>query len=309
MRNYKILILSLFIIILFYTNNIEAAGGYAGGFLRLGVGTRALAMGGAGSALLQGSASNYWNPAMLSRFRGRYFGSDSRFMSLDRKQHFISYNGRLGEKGGLGISWLQYDVDNIDGRDYNGNPTEELKDREQAILFSFGLSPHPLLGIGINAKWLQHTLVEQTATGFSFDIAWYTRLTSLWSFGIVLQDIGGSSFKWEVGDLWDKQIMKEDKIPMVLRAAWGWHFADERLLLCGELRKRSDNGDLTKHLGLEMVLDYQLIARCGYDNGTLTFGFGMLRDTPLGILSLDYAYLEDAFDIRPSHNFGLSTHF
>jgi len=65
---------------------------YAGEFMAIGVGGKALAMGGAQVALVNDVTSGYWNPAGLAKLDYPQF-------SLMHEEHFgdlVNYNRRLG---------------------------------------------------------------------------------------------------------------------------------------------------------------------------------------------------------------------
>ena len=98
---------------------------YTADFLTLGVGARALAMGGAGTALSDNAYAPYWNPAglgQLTRYEVSFMHST---LNGEDAYDFVSFvvplanhNSRdkrhpLKNRGAIGVSWLRVGVDDI----------------------------------------------------------------------------------------------------------------------------------------------------------------------------------------------------
>ena len=86
---------------------------YAADFLTLGVGARALAMGGAGTALSDNAYAPYWNSAglgQLTRYEVSFMHST---LNGEDAYDFVSYIHPLKKRGAIGISWLRVGVDDI----------------------------------------------------------------------------------------------------------------------------------------------------------------------------------------------------
>ena len=86
---------------------------YTADFLTLGVGARALAMGGAGTALSDNAYAAYWNPAglgQLTRYEVSFMHST---LNGQDAYDFVSYIHPLKNRGAIGVSWLRVGVDDI----------------------------------------------------------------------------------------------------------------------------------------------------------------------------------------------------
>ncbi len=86
---------------------------YTADFLTLGVGARALAMGGAGTALSDNAYAPYWNPAglgQLTRYEVSFMHST---LNGEDAYDFVSYIHPLKKRGAIGVSWLRVGVDDI----------------------------------------------------------------------------------------------------------------------------------------------------------------------------------------------------
>ena len=86
------LTISLLIILCFsLTYAATGDGGYAAAFSRMGLGARALGMGGAFVAVADDGFASSFNPAGLVQLKRPIFSASYRFMSLDRKLSYVSY--------------------------------------------------------------------------------------------------------------------------------------------------------------------------------------------------------------------------
>ena len=86
---------------------------YTADFLTLGVGARALAMGGAGTAVSDNAYAPYWNAAGLGGLQRYEISFMHSTLNGEDAYDFVSYIHPLKERGALGISWLRVGVDDI----------------------------------------------------------------------------------------------------------------------------------------------------------------------------------------------------
>ncbi len=87
---------------------------YAGSFLELGIGARAMAMGGAYVAIANDGSAFYWNPAGASTvLRQELFGMyASLFKSLER-QHHIGFTKPLYGGAAFSLNWIRLGISDI----------------------------------------------------------------------------------------------------------------------------------------------------------------------------------------------------
>lgn len=279
----------------------EGSGGQAGAFLRMGVGARAVAMGGAFTAIADDATATYWNPAGLGQLKSHQLGAMYSLMSLDRTHNFVSYAHPIGSAGTFGISWINFGVSKIDGRDSYGNPTGDFSNSEMAFMLSYGKSFANTFYIGGSAKYLVHSLADNKASGFGFDVGALLNISDVISIGAVIQDMGSSI-------TWDTFSEHEDTFPTQIRLGAAVSPKLVPIKLAGEIEKNSEQ-EAKYHSGVEYWPLTMLAIRGGYSSKGLTAG-GSVR-VPAGMLKLqaDYAFATDKLDEEAVHKVSLMIEF
>ena len=131
-------------------------------------------------------------------------------MSLDRRQVAISYTQHLSENGGgVGFALIHLGVDNIDGRNINGQRTGSLSDSENAILLSFSPDIHARISVGLTMKLLVYRLGGQSAKGFGGDIGFIARPIDPLSVGFIFRDVG-TRITWDTAGLFSRNVQRSE---------------------------------------------------------------------------------------------------
>lgn len=165
-------------------------GKYAGEFLALGVGGRALSMGNAQVAIANDVTSGYWNPAGLARMNYPQ-------VALMHEEHFgnlVNYNYAAvaipyGNDMSFGVSMTRSSIDGIpDTRnalyDANGDgildlrtgdrldytKISEFSNSDWAFYLTFAKRQSDNFYWGANVKIIRRDLAEYGATGIGFDL-------------------------------------------------------------------------------------------------------------------------------------------
>ncbi|NTV45353.1 MAG: hypothetical protein HGB11_02230 [Chlorobiales bacterium] len=198
--------------------------GAAAPYARMGFSARGIALGNAGTAvMLDGELHPYYNPALLG-FAEFYTGITSySYMPLDRKLNFVSITGKIGPDAGIGFSWINSGVSDIDGRDSDGNSTGMFSTSENLFMLSFANRFDENLSLGINMRGYLANLYKGVSNSFSvgFDLGAAYRFTpdslSTISFGVVLADIA-SKYEWDTTPIYNEQgSLTTDKLPLSIR--------------------------------------------------------------------------------------------
>jgi hypothetical protein len=308
MTRYKILLLFIIMpqaVIL----ASDGDGGYAGAFLRMGLGARAKAMGDALTALPEGAAAGFYNPALLPHLRERQLMVSFGFLPLDRSMDFIGYAQSLQPKAkegakqkplraGFALGWVRAGVDKIDGRDSAGNQIGYFSNSEHAFFLSFALSPSPIFSLGISGKVLYNRFpkIAQddaaiTSQGFGIDVGAFLTPVSNLMIGAVIRD-NMSKYTWNTDKLWERGTSTTYKFPKILRTAIAYRIPQQWLLLAVDYETSKEQNP-RYHCGAEFSYRNIGAIRMGLDDGNPTFGIGLYSRLFDRNLTLSYAFITE----------------
>ena len=320
---------------------------YAGAFMENGGGARALAMGGAFTAVADDPSATFWNPAGLGNLpqRAILVMHAERFGDLIDRD-FAAYTQPVtwtlfgGSSAGVGVSVIRLGVADIpftdhlrDQLDTNGDgevDDAELRglldlqdqirfksDQELALLVSYGED----LGnwrIGGSLKFIRQSVGDFSSLGIGADVALLR--PGIWrhlDFGVKFQDLTTTYLSWSTG-------RNEQISPAVVPGlAWRQDLPrwDMDFTLAGSMETRFEHrGDADQyssgslsansHVGLEVGFSRKVYLRTGFDSG---WGSGDLTAGAgfrLDPLTVDYAYAGDSLDIdEVTHRISVSFSF
>ncbi|GAB4140364.1 MAG: hypothetical protein Fur0015_10670 [Ignavibacteriales bacterium] len=217
----KILLFALVCFISGQTFSQTVIAKYAGEFMAIGVGGKALAMGGAQVALVNDVTAGYWNPAGLAKLDYPQF-------SLMHEEHFgdlVNYNYAAaalpyGNDMTFGISAIRLGVDGIpdtrkaliDARtgeiitDINNpfaridpNKVKEFNNSDWAFYGSFAKRQSENFYWGANIKIISRSIAEESAFGIGFDIGALYMPDERLTFGANIMDVTTTLVAWSTG--------------------------------------------------------------------------------------------------------------
>jgi len=289
-------------------------GKYAGEFLSLGVGGRALGMGGAHVAVAEDVTSGYWNPAGLAKMNYPQ-------ISLMHEEHFgslVNYNYAAvaipyGSDMSFGISAIRLSIDGIpDTRDalidrQTGqqitDPTNvnwgldyskitEFSNTDWAFFLSFAKRHSDNFYWGANVKFIRRDIAEFGATGIGFDVgALYMPYENL-TLGANLMDLTTTLLAWDTGR--NELISPTAKLgaSYLLNILWGKFTPAIDFDVRFENRQSASNFNLgpvsfDTRLGMEYSYKNIIAIRGGYnDVKQFTIGAGVKFPK----LNIDYTF-------------------
>jgi hypothetical protein len=289
-------------------------GKYAGEFMTIGVGGRALGMGGAAVATSEDVTAGYWNPAGLARImypqatlmHAELFGNLS-------NHDYAAVAVPFGPDASLGLSVIRLGVDDIPntqnaGVDASGNLTYDpaqfsridpsrvtyFSAADWAFLLTYARSASSDFSYGANVKVLRESLGDHGATGFGVDVGALYRMNEFLAFGANLQDATTTLLAWDTG-------RKELVAPTLKIGAAGFLPAlGGRFTPAVDFDVRFENRryasmihlggvSIDVHSGLEYQFKNVVFLRAGYsDVKQPTFGAGL----HLPKLSIDYSFVK-----------------
>lgn len=194
-------------------------GKYSGEFLSLGVGGRALGMGGAHVAVAEDVTSGYWNPAGLARMNYPQ-------ISLMHEEHFgslVNYNYAAvaipyGPDMSFAVSAIRLSIDGIpDTRDalidrqtgeQISDPTNvnwgldyskitEFSNTDWAFFLSFAKKQSDNFYWGANVKFIRRDIAEFGATGIGFDVGAIYMPYDNFTVGANIMDVTTTFLVWD----------------------------------------------------------------------------------------------------------------
>ena len=305
---------------LFPINAHSDDGILAGAFLRMGIGARAMGMGGAFTAIADGPEASYYNPGQLPFINDHQLMASYRFLSLDRNFNYIGYAQSIKPKvdpdseeqpfnGGLALSWIYAGVDKIDGRGLNGQPIGEFSNSENAFALSFGISPVRFVGIGINAKVLYNRFPEMkdddsalTDLSFGMDLGIMVKPLPYVSAGFMIKDMN-AKYDWKTDKVWDKDIDKIDRFPKTYRGGVAFHLPSQRATFAFDIEKNDQQDDARYHIGIEAIPVNGIALRAGINDGNFSGGAGYQFELMDRKIQIQYAMVTRDYDVAAEHIF------
>lgn len=299
--------------------SLTKSGTTAAQFLKIDVGPRAIAMGGAFTATANDISAIYWNPAGLaSNLSGEAFFNHTDWF-LDIAMEYAGVAIHVPGIGTIGGFVTALTMDDMMVRTENRpEGTGEFFDAGGlAIGLSYARSLTERFSIGFNAKYISEHIWHTSATGFALDIGTIYRIpvenefrigASISNFGTKMKldgrdliniiQVGGSS-----GNLINTKVdIEEYELPLTFRVGVAmdvWKTEDSRLTTAIDAVHPNDHTEFVNS-GFEYSWNEIALFRAGYkslfEENTeqgLTFGFGLhYRIANYVKLKIDYAYQE-----------------
>lgn len=317
--------------IVFTGSDAAAFDKYAAEFLRIGVGARALGMGGAFVAIADDASAAQWNPAGLALLRqGELMAMHSEHLGSLASHDYLGFAQPLqGDKAsGIGIGLVRFSVDDIpltkhafddlngDGERQDNEPIltdrfEMKSDDEYGLFLTYAREVRTGWLFGGNVKMLRQGLLDNTSFGIGLDFGVLYLAQPGLVLGARLSDATATQISWDtghkdtvspslhLGGSWSRGF---DAIRGSLTAAGGVGMTFDRRIEASQFGESSLTGDLQG--GLEYWYAERIAARVGTDAGELAAGAGLRLDR----FGVDYAFLSNA-DLDDSHRISANVRF
>lgn len=316
---------------------VTKTGTTAAKFLSIPVGARSLGMGGAFVSLADDASSMYWNPSGIARLQKREAMVYHADWVADIDFNYAGFILPLAEAGVLGfnLTMLSYGEMERTTEDQPDGTGDFFTAGSFAFGVSYGRSLTDWFSIGINAKYVQETIWNSSASGFAIDLG--TLFTT--PFPGVRFGAGISNFGQKLQIRGDDLLVQKDispnqgnnpninanlttdrfDLPLNLRIGISYEPVandDQRLIFAVDAAHPNDNAE-SLNLGFEYSLFQRMISvRGGYkalgareSEEQFTFGAGLLYEVSPGLATrIDYAF-EDFGRLQSAHTFSVSVLF
>lgn len=272
----------------------------------LGAGSRAIAMGGAFSAIGDDPSVLYYNPAALrlNRYLSITFNHIQLFSGFsDASYDFLGAVYPTLGAGSIGVGVMTAGTGSIRQFDEFSIELGEISYRESQIVlgYAFDMPWWKFLGeftFGSSAKILIQRVGENsdTGTGLDFGFLYHPPVLKDIVIGCNLQDIVGAETKLvAVSEKVDRTIM--------LGAGYSYLFDNGSALTLALQMDMPERADNDFRLGAEYRYKNMIFVRLGYDSEQVTGGIGLAWNA----FQVDYGYFGRA-EAGSSHPVSLSAH-
>ena len=317
------------------------AGRYAGDFMSIGAGVRALSMGGAFAAIADDGSAMYWNSSGIGQIRKAELSAMHAFLYKGLASYEnISYCQPLPNDVTIGVNLTQLRVNdiphfdethligtNVDQRINDadlhlpGVPDGYFRSTDDLYQFSFAKALHfdanmgwlffevPFdLNLGGNVKYIKRQIADRLGTGTGLDFGFLIKTDLAIIFDV--EELGGLNFGMNFQDIsgtnitWDTQTDHGDEALFNTKLALA--ITQPVKSLKSELKLAYDIDYVyggTQHFGAEWTYNDQASLRLGYHNQNYSCGAGV----KIYGINLDYALITNPVGI--SNRLGLRINF
>ncbi len=293
--------------------------GSPGAYARMGFGARGMGMANAMVAVNTGEISTYYNPALSAFSADRTGAASASFLSFDRTLNFISYTQAIKPTAGLSAGIINAGVHNIDGRDEDGQQTEQYSTTDDQFFLSFSNRVDPRVSLGVAVKLYYSKLFDKvSSTTVGFDIGAFFQLTDDIGIGAAVQDLN-SKYKWDTQSLYGQPegMTSDAKFPNLRKIGVSYRAFSGQALLAAEYENSSLGSNLFR-AGVEYSPVEAFTLRAGVDRmdgsststgAKPTFGFSLKNALHGWTPGIHYAFVVEPYASHGIHILTVSTAF
>lgn len=305
-------------------NNKVGTSGYQ--FLKIGIGSRDVALAGASFSVSEGPAAMYWNPAGIcsdDKLSLSFF-YNSWIATIEHS--FIGFTTPVSVNDYMGISLNYLTMDDMEETtiDEPLGTGRKFTAIDYAASLSYGRRITDRFITALTIKYISEKIWDLEANGWAFDVGFiykYSRITIGMSFTNFGTDkkISGPQLELEQQIFPDYQSddvllslnPQKIRLPSVFRVGAGYEILDQnihKVLVLGNLVYYNDIGEKA-NMGIEYSFFENYMLRGGYQFNREGFGWSFGAGIKVYVgnteLIIDYAAINtDDFDVR--HQTGLT---
>jgi hypothetical protein len=297
---HKLAFIKIFSLIILLSMSVQSKAqdglaGMPGTYLHMGVGSQALAMGKAYTALATDATALYWNPAALATQNPYqvYFMHSVLFFDTNFDYLAGSIPTRNLGSFGLGLLYL-----NSGGFDQRNELNEELGSfgiSDMAVLLSWSKEVFKGVSAGLNYKLVTQNMLDYSGTGHGFDLGLKTRLFDRVDVGLMFMNL-----------LTPKVTLANEAqtYPMQFRIGAATRFLENKLVVSTDIAKIAGWESTFFNFGAEYTAMQKLAIRAGLNDGRITLGLGF----SLNQVGVDYGH-KNVSEFGLNHSFAVKYEF
>ncbi len=277
----------------------QEAGNSGLAFLKIGVGSRASALGEAYTALANDPTAIYWNPAGLSAAPGAQLAF-TYLNWLESIKHDFAAVSFPALRGKLGLALTMQSIPEIELRDKpSTEPISTLDARSLAVALAYARPLGAQLAAGVSVKYLYEKIYLQSTSGFALDVGanWQTPIPRL-HVGASLQNLGSMS----------ALLQEKPTLPSLLRFGAAFDYQNRSGATVATLAVDNtiyfQGGNYTG-AGIEISPLKEIALRTGFQFNRENRGFSAGFGTNLSRYQLDYGYAGFGEDLGQTHRFSV----
>lgn len=315
-------------------SNGTNVGTTAAPFLEIGVGARALAMGGTFVSFANDATAMYWNPAGIGRIKGFETVFSHNNWLLDTNFDYFGIVSAVNENFVVGVNVTSFGTGDqpvrVVGLEEGTGEYYSVQDIAAALSSALNLTDR--FSMGLNAKYINQRIWHTSATGFALDVGglYNTQFDglqigfSISNFGTEMQLSGRDLINALDPDIINEGVEKVPVnyetgsfgLPMLFRFGLSYKtlfkLVNSELLVAVDLLK-PNNDEESLNIGSEYLIMNKFALRAGYQSpfledrpGGLSLGGGLVIPTGQSLkVVIDYAYVDWGF-LNSVHNFSIS---
>lgn len=282
-----------------------------GDFLKIGLGARAIGMGEAVTAVVDGVEGMFWNAGALSKISK----FEATFMRLNYLEGIslnnLAYGQKIKNYGVVGLFIEALTTGEIGKTDIDayGNLVEQgdsFKAGSLIVGLGYSWQVGKKQGLGATIKGISSSIDTETARGYALDLGWIYDLRENMRLGAAIQNLGTKL----------KYVGEGDKLPLRIKLGIGHRLIQSPLnkLILG-LDVISETGEGRYHLNSGLEYSFREIAsvRVGYNTDRVSSlgskaGFSLGAGLKFSQYSIDYGFVPYG-DLGDSHRLSLGAKF
>jgi len=277
------------------------------GFLKIDVGARSTAMGGAFVGLSDDETALYFNPAGLGQMETRRFFTTYNNFIADIQSGFLGYVHPYSENTTLGFSISYFNFGSFTRTDNQGAELGTFGASDLALSFSISRGVSPRFNLGMTGKFIYEKIEGFSSDALALDLGiLYISRDNRTRIGGVSQNIGTQ--------LKGHTPSHKDPLPTSIKLGISHHMRELPLIVALDVSQPFDN-DIFFNLGGELTALKPLYLRFGWSSFGKNFKTDSDKDNRAGFAAgfgitwkhyhFDYAYSSYA-DLGGAHKISIS---